>query len=166
MKTLVKLAVVLALLTISALPAAAAEPTTFQADTTSWLGSAQWLPVGDSPGHAIGLQKREGDAVLSSGETAKYSNIFTLDFRQGKGGTAVGYSTFTFADGSTIMFSWTCDITVANAMFAKEGQGTLLKGTGRFADLQGTATFEGRQLKPQSEDPKVTATTTYRVTVR
>jgi hypothetical protein len=170
MKWFPKLAIAMSFLigvTLSACPAQAAEPAaSFQADTTSYLVSTEFLPVGDEDGHVLGLQKREGDVVMSSGETAKYLNVLNLDFRRGKGGTATGYSKLLFDDGSTIMFSWTCDITVDKGMFSKQGQGTIIKGTGRFAGLQGTAYFEGRQLKPPAQDPKMTATTTYYVTVQ
>jgi hypothetical protein len=134
---------------------------TIEVETTSYLVSSEWLPVGDEDGHMIGLQKREGEAVFPNGETARYLNIFTLDFRRGKGGTAAGYSKFTFEDDSSILCSWKTDLLVSKGLFSKQGDGTLVKGTGRFEGVSGTATFSGKQLKPASEDPKMTAVTTY-----
>jgi hypothetical protein len=138
---------------------------TVQVETTSCLVSAQWLSVGDVEGHVIGLQKREGEAVLVSGETGKYLNVFTLDFQRGKGGTAVGYSKFTFEDGSSILCSWKASIVVHEELFSKEGEGTIVKGTGRFEGIKGTVSFTGKQIKLASEDPRMVGSTTYELTL-
>lgn len=143
-------------------PAAAAEAATqtLQVDAASHIVSpAQWLPVGDEPGHVIGLQQREGEGVFSNGETAVYSTVSTFDSRRAKGGTSTGYSKFTFADGSQIIFSWTSEfVREADGLQSNQGQGTIIKGTGRFEGIQGGSVFSGKQLKPVSEDPTVTLT--------
>jgi hypothetical protein len=136
----------------------------FQVETTSYFVSTERLPVGDEKGHFIGLGKREGEAIFPNGETAKYLNIYTLDFRL-VGGTATGYSKFIFDDDSTIICSWTAEIPIANGLFSKQGEGTIVKGTGRFEGLKGTTVLTGKQLKPASQDPKLTATTTYTFTL-
>ena len=143
--------------------AAGAQSTThtLSVDTTSHLVSSEWLPVGDVDGHVIGLQKREGTAICNTGESAVYQNILTLDFWRGKGGTATGYSTFTFKDGSTLLFSWETTITVENGLFSKQGAGKIMSGTGRFAGVTGTAVFTGQQLQPAALDSMLTATTRY-----
>ena len=135
-------------------------------ETTSYLLSAEWLPVGDEEGHVIGLQKRDGDVVFAGGENAKYLNIYTLDFRRGKGGSATGYSKFIFEDNSSILCSWTADIPVRNGMFSKQGQGTIVKGTGRFENIAGTVTFTGRQVKSAAEDSRMIGATTYYLTLQ
>ena len=129
-----------------------------QVEATSYIVSSQWLPAGDEAGHAIGMQKREGEGVFSNGETAKYSTVSTFDSRRSTGGMAQGYSTFTFADGSLIIFSWKAEITRnQDGLPFNQGQGSILKGTGRFEGIKGISDFSGQQLKPAAEDPKLTA---------
>lgn len=145
---------------------AATAPQTLQVEATSYSVSSQWLPVGDEAGHVIGMAQREGAAVLS-GETATYSTVSTFDARRGsKMGTSQGYSKFTFEDGSVILFSWTAEMTrEQDGLPANQGQGIIIKGTGRFEGIAGTSAFSGKQLKPAAEDPKLTtvqhATITY-----
>lgn len=145
---------------------AATAPQTLQVEATSYSVSVQWLPVGDEAGHVIGIQQREGEAVLSCGETAQYSTVSTFDARRGsKAGTSQGYSKFTFADGSLILFSWTAEITrEQDGLTANYGQGTIIKGTGRFAGIAGTSVFSGKQLKPAADEPKLTTVQTATIT--
>lgn len=129
-----------------------------QVEATSSIVSSQWLPAGDEAGHVIGMAKREGEGVFSSGETAKYATVSTFDSRRNTGGMAQGYSTFTFADGSVIIFSWRSEISrTQDGLPFNQGHGTILKGTGRFEGIQGISDFSGQQLKSAAEDPKLTA---------
>lgn len=129
-----------------------------QVEATSTIVSSQWLPAGDEAGHAIGMQQREGEAVFSNGETAKYSTVSTFDSRRSSGGIAQGYSKFTFTDGSLILFSWKAQITKSqDGLPLNQGQGTILRGTGRFEGMSGVSDFSGQQLKSAAEDPKLTA---------
>lgn len=129
-----------------------------QVEATSYVVSSQWLPVGDEAGHLIGMQQREGEAVFSNNETATYSTVSTFDSRRSTGGSAQGYSKFTFTDGSLILFSWTAEITrTKDGLPFNQGKGTIIKGTGRFEGIKGGSVFTGQQLKPAAEDPKLTA---------
>ncbi|MDF2634740.1 MAG: hypothetical protein K0R78_1614 [Pelosinus sp.] len=153
------------LFTPIALVSAEAEQT-LQVEATNYVISSQWLPVGDEAGHVIGMNQREGEGVFSNGETAKYSVISTFDARRSKGGIAQGYSKFTFDDGSLIIFSWTTEFARSQeGLPFNQGQGTIIAGTGRFAGITGVSAFSSKQLKPASEDPKLTmvanATITY-----
>ncbi|WP_378952865.1 hypothetical protein [Pelosinus sp. sgz500959] len=137
-----------------------------QVEATSYIISSQWLPAGDEAGHAIGMAKREGEGVFSNGETAKYATVSTFDSRRTTGGIAQGYSTFTFVDGSQIIFSWKSEIgRTQDGLPYNQGHGTILKGTGRFEGIRGISDFSGQQLKPAADDPKLTtgqkATITY-----
>lgn len=117
--------------------------------------SAQWQPVGDEDGHVIGMGKGEGEAILSNGETAKYTNVLTFDSRRGKGGTSEGYTKFTFADNSLIIFYWWSQNGVdKEGLSTSAGEGTIIKGTGRYAGIQGTSVFTSRQLKPEPGETK------------
>lgn len=138
---------------------AATAPQTLQVEATSYVVSSQWLPVGDEAGHVIGIQQREGEVILSNGETARYSTVSTFDARRGKeGGTSQGYSKFIFMDESLILFSWTASISrEQDGLTSNQGQGIIIKGTGRFEGIIGTSAFSGKQLKPAAEDPGLTA---------
>lgn len=142
--------------------AAAAAVHTVQVEATI-TSSAQWLPVGDEEGHVIGLAKGEGQAVLSSGETAKYANVSTFDSRRGQGGFSEGYTRFTFADGSEIFFYWTARISAGqNGLSTSSGEGVIVKGSGRFAGIEGTSAFTSRvELRDAQRVTVATATLTY-----
>jgi hypothetical protein len=144
-------------------PVAAQTTQTLQVKATI-TSSSQWLPVGDEDGHVIGMGKGEGEAVLSNGETAKYSNVSTFDPRRGKGGTSEGYTRFIFSDGSGIVFYWTARITVGqDGLSSSEGEGIITKGTGRFEGIEGTSVFSSKvQLSQDSKRITVAdATITY-----
>ena len=80
---------------------------------------------------------------------------FQFDSRRNKGGTAQGYSRFAFDDGSMILFYWTAEITpTQDGLSSNKGQGSIIKGTGRFEGIKGTSGFSGQQLKASSEDSK------------
>jgi hypothetical protein len=129
-----------------------------QFEVTNYIVSANWLPVGDEDGHVIGIQHREGNAVFNNGETVKYSFVGNFDIPNGKEGKANGYTKLDFEDGSLIMLSWTSKLPWANGELpSNKGQGTIIKGTGRFKGIKGTSVFSGRQLQPASQDPKFTA---------
>lgn len=129
-----------------------------QVEATSQVVSSQWFAAGDEAGHVIGTQQRDGEAVFSNGETAKYSTVSTFDSRRNKGGTAQGYSKFTFDDESLIIFSWTAELTrTPEGLPFNQGRGTIIKGTGRFEGIQGGSMFSGQQLKSATDDPKLTA---------
>ncbi|AIF50827.1 hypothetical protein [Pelosinus sp. UFO1] len=137
-----------------------------QVEATSYIVSSQWLPAGDEAGHVIGMTQREGEAIFSNGETAKYSTVSTFDSRRSKGGTAQGYSKFAFDDGSLIVFSWISEIIrTQDGLPLNQGQGTIIKGTGRFEGIKGVSAFSGKQLKSVEDDTKLTsfqnATITY-----
>lgn len=138
-----------------------------QFEVTNYIVSAEWIPVGDEEGHVMGIQKREGRAVLSSGEKAGYSFVGTFDIPKGEDGKANGYTKLDFDDGSLIMLSWTSGLPLINGIGElpyNKGEGKIIKGTGRFQDIKGTSVFSGRQLRPASEDPKYTAVANVMIT--
>lgn len=148
-----------------ALPIAAEAATNHTLQVEATISStSQWAPVGDEDGHVIGMSKGEGEAVLSNGEMAHYSNVSTFDTRRGLGGNSEGYTRFTFDDGSTIFFYWTARITIgANGLSASNGEGTMTVGTGRFAGIEGSSVFTS-QAKILADGKRVTvanATLTY-----
>lgn len=156
-KSLVVVAMLVCVISLFASAAiVSASSHTLQVEATSCVVTSQWLPVGDEAGHVVGVQQREGEAVFSNGETAKYYTVSTFDAKRGKeAGSSQGYSKFVFADDSFIMFSWKSDITRdETGLSHNKGQGNIISGSGRFNGITGISEFSGRQLKPTSEDPK------------
>ena len=60
------------------------------------------ISVGDEEGHVLGLQITEGLVFFANGEIAKIRSHNLLDGIPAKGGQAIGYTIYTFEDGSTI----------------------------------------------------------------
>jgi hypothetical protein len=133
---------------------------TLEVKVTHYSVSSQTLPAGDQEGHVLGMGKREGEAQFSNGETAKYSTVFTFDAYRGKPVPSTGYTTFAFDDGSSFSLSWKSETTAdKDGLAATSGQGTIIKGVGRFNGIKGSAVYSGKELKPASEDPNRTTVT-------
>lgn len=110
--------------------------------------------AGDDERHFVGVGQREGEAVFNNGETARYSNVFTFDAYPGKPVPSEGYTKFLFADGSWFALSWQArTATGKDVLSVSEGQGTIVKGAGRYKGIKGTAVFSGKELRPASQDP-------------
>jgi len=137
-------------------PAHAAETTTVEAIATFSGPKATMLPAGDDKSHLIGLGQRSGKAVFSDGRIAKYSNVFFMDWFQGKSMSVTGYTKMVFKDDSWLYFKWDSEFAgrdeVGKPIFT--GHGTILKGTGPYQGIKGKVKFQNRQLPPSDEYPK------------
>lgn len=121
-----------------------------QIKVTDYAVSSMQLPVEDGEGHFIGIGQREGEAVFSNQEKAKYSAVFSFD-----GLLSKGYAKFAFDDGSWFSMAWSSEMTPEmDGRLSVRGQGTIRKGGGRFKGIMGGAIFSGKELKPASQDPK------------
>ncbi len=148
--------VVLVFLAAPATSAQAATEHTAEVTVTMSGPPATILPAGDDKNHLVGLGKRAGKAVFKDGRTAKYSNVFFMDLYRGKSVSVWGYTKMVFKDGSWLFFKWKSHFTgrdkAGKPMFA--GTGTILKGTGTYKGIKGTAKFKNRRLPPSKEFPK------------
>ena len=61
------------------------------------------IPVSDEEGHALGVQVGEGLGFFETGEIAKMRAHSLYDLIPGKGTQMIGYTIYTFDDGSTIV---------------------------------------------------------------
>ncbi len=65
------------------------------------------FPVGFEEGHVLGLQITEGLALFENGEIATYKSTLVYDRYDrvvpGKSSQAIGYTIFTFENGSTFV---------------------------------------------------------------
>lgn len=120
------------------------------------------LPAGDDENHMVGLGRREGEAVFSDGRKAKYSNIFVVDWYKGKSAAMWGYTKMLFNEGSWLFFKWDSAVVGAdeNGPVGK-GKGTILKGTGPYEGIKGTAEFTNRRLKDPPGAAEAKAVLTY-----
>jgi hypothetical protein len=93
------------------------------------------VPVSDEEGHSLHLLITEGLAFFENGEIAKVRSHNLSDSIPGKGPQVIGYTIYTFEDGSTIVQRF--QRLMVDDKSAK-ATGELIKGTGRFAGIKGT----------------------------
>ncbi len=111
------------------------------------------IPVNDEPGHILGMGIYEGLALFENGEIAKLRTLIIFDAIPGKGAQAIGYNIFTFEDGSTIVArSQRLEIADQSGNLSAKVTGEIMKGTGRFQGIKGTASATGENFKPSKEE--------------
>jgi len=107
------------------------------------------IQVGDVPDHIIGVYDQTGLASFDTGEVASLALKGTADYIKGSG-PIQGYTIFTFEDGSTFALKWQgsgrADPMGKGSRF--ESTATIIRGTGRWAGIQGEGTATGRRFVP------------------
>ena len=108
------------------------------------------VPIGDVEGHLVGLTVIDGVAVFENGEMAPFKGIVAFDIIKGVG-SFDKYTTITFGDGSKIIskLRGTTGVTSGETASSAALAGELIKGTGRFEGIKGTATTSLRILPPE-----------------
>jgi hypothetical protein len=106
------------------------------------------FPVGDTEGHYVGLNVREGAVIFASGELAWMKAINSIDGVKGAGSTFDQYYTVTFQDGSKI----TCHTKGSSVGTSGKWAGEIINGTGRFQGIKGTAAAAGIKFLPPEKD--------------
>jgi len=120
------------------------------------------LPAGDDGNHYVGLGQREGEAVSSDGKKAKYSNVYMLDLYMNRSSVSWGYTKMVFEDGAWLFFKWESSVVGMDENGpVNRGKGTILKGTGPYEGIKGTAEFTGRNLKTPPGASESSAVLTY-----
>jgi hypothetical protein len=111
------------------------------------------IPVADEQGHELGLQLGQGLGFFDNGEIAKMTNYNIYD-RTGKGSQVIGYTIYTFDDGSTIITRFQ-RLVVVDKSGNRSAQVTaeLVKGTGRYAGIKGTVVGTGKNFQGNKEEP-------------
>ena len=136
--------------------APAAGPIVVKAQVIMTGPPAATLPAGDDPGHTVGMGQRRGMATFSDGRKADYSNVFFMDYFQGKFANTWGYTKMQFGDGSWLFFKWDAAFAgrdqAGRPTFA--GTGKLLQGTGPYEGIQGSVKFKNQQIPPNKEYPQ------------
>jgi len=102
-------------------------------------------------GHGLGLQIAEGVAFFENGEIAKVRHHIIYDFIPGKGSQAIGYTIYTFDDGSIIVNRFQrLMVTNQSGSLTAKATSEIIKGTGRFEGIKGTASLTGKNF-PRSK---------------
>ena len=138
----------LALLGMAALiPAAQAADDLGSGRRVQSVTTVQSVPVGDAPGHVIGVIVFGGLTFYANGAIATHTNPATFDLTDGSGPHR-GWVVHSFDDGSTAVERYE-----GRAILAADGQKTVVEGTftceggsGRFAGLEGQGTYRGERF--------------------
>jgi hypothetical protein len=100
------------------------------------------VPISELATTQMGLSTYEGSAVISETETAYLTWVMVGETTAGKY-LGNGYLTYVFPDKSVLVAK------VSGSMMA--GKGTVLRGTGRFAQILGVLTYSLKPLPVQSK---------------
>jgi hypothetical protein len=132
-----------------ALPLAGAEKTVNEKGrVVIHVVKVEAMPVGDVPGHIVGVTDQRGLIFPDTGEVGTWSGKVILDLTNGTGTTQTD-AVITFEDKSTmITLSKTAVTAHSDGTRTFEGTYTYIGGTGRFAGIQGGASYTGKGMAP------------------
>ena len=115
---------------------------TMKCRTAGVVTKDETLSVGYEEGHVLGLQITEGLAFFENGEITNIRTHLVYDRYDkvvpGKSSQAIGYTTFTFEDGSTFVQRFQ-RLQGTDTMLPAQVASELIKGTGRFEGIKGSA---------------------------
>ena len=138
---------------------------TMKCRTAGTITKSESIPVSDEEGHTLNLQILQGLAFFDNGEIAKLRSHVISDTIPQKGGQAITYQIYTFEGGSTIVCR-NMRLMVAGES-GKPGTAKvtseLIKGTGRFEGIKGTASATGKNF-PGSGDEATRTTNEFTFT--
>jgi hypothetical protein len=128
-----------------------ADAETVKGKMIQYVTKMDMVPIPDVENHFSVLAERRGVVIMEDGETAAFHSSYTMDSIIGQGGSFKGYTTATFADGSTQVTKWEGTGT-GEKLPSIKGTGEYIKGTGRFEGIKGTLTFTGKSITPYTKD--------------
>ena len=114
----------------------------------TYVTKSENFPVGDVDQHVVFFMWRRSFIVFENGEVATSNGIATFDAIKYVG-PFMQYLTWTFPDGSTIIFKSQGTFGGASANLTPE----IIKGTGRFEGAKGTSSAKGKYLPPEEGEP-------------
>jgi hypothetical protein len=125
------------------------------------------MPVGDLEGYTLGMQMREGVSFFENGEIANFKNYLISETRAGGMGQLIGYTFYTFADGSRIVVRvGSQSVRDASGAWSSKATNEIIKGTGRFEGIKGTTCTTAKSPPPvKGEYRKVIQDTTFTYTL-
>ena len=101
------------------------------------------IPVGDVEQHSVAFGIRGAFLVFENGEVATQRSVITSDLIKGSG-SALQYSTITFADASTIIMK--VQIMMEGTARTSTMTREIIKGTARFEGIKGSGTSKLKYL--------------------
>jgi hypothetical protein len=113
--------------------------------------SNQNQQVGDVDRHFMGVARLIGVAFFPDGSTAKTVVVATFDTTLPVGGTANGYGSVTFADGSELWVKWSGTIKIEKGSMTERGTAIVIGGKGRYADAKGDGTWEENTIGTEAD---------------
>lgn len=114
----------------------------------TYVTKSENFPVGDVDQHLLNFQWRRAFYVFENGEIATGNSVATFDAIKYVG-PFMQYLTWSFPDGSTIIFKSQGTYGGGSANMTSE----ILKGTGRFEGAKGTYSAKGKYLPPEEGEP-------------
>jgi hypothetical protein len=118
------------------------------------------------PGHMVGAGQSAGIAEFEGGELASIAISFTIDFINGSG-KHVLYTAHNFEDGSffVTLGRGTTRASQDGKTALFDGSITFLRGSGRFAGIEGSGAYSGKRLAPfgQQAQTYLDISATYRL---
>lgn len=112
------------------------------------------IPIGDVEEHTLGFDVRRGFYVFENGEVAIVNQVTTGEAVKG-GASLLLYSTVTFPDGSTMITR--SQGTLGGGVPGSPATGgfktEIIKGTGRFEGIKGTASSKVKFIPPEKGEP-------------
>jgi hypothetical protein len=111
------------------------------------------IPVSDEEGHFIGVSLMQGLAFFENGEIAKLRSHAIYDWRRAKGADAITYHIYTFEDGATfVVRNQRLMVADQSGNFSAKVTSEIIKGTGRFNGIKGTASATGKTFPASKEE--------------
>jgi hypothetical protein len=117
-----------------------------------WMDKSESVVVDEAAGVRLSLVQRGGIYACDTGEVATMRRA-SLNEVTKEMGAATMYETIKFPDGSTILLRAKMENPQAGGQ-ATSYKGTIeiLKGTGRFAGIKGTGTYDAKALPAEKGD--------------
>ena len=135
---------------VAAVPAAHADRTVKEKSRAVYhFAKVEVMPVGDVPGHIVGLADQRGLTTNDAGEVGVWASKVYLDLTNGIGPHQT-YTVITFEDKSTMVTQarGTTAGAAADGSSTFEGTFVYIGGTGRFAGIQGRGSYRGKRMAP------------------
>jgi hypothetical protein len=102
--------------------------------------------IGDVPGHAFGISRATGLAMLPDGDTAKTQFVAGLNFTNGSGPVVV-YGSINYSDGSELWLRNDVQSTMKGDRAELRGRVRIIGGKGRFAGATGDGELTGFRMQ-------------------
>jgi hypothetical protein len=122
---------------------------TMKCRTAGIVTKDETISVGYEEGHVLGLQITEGLAFFENGEIATFRSHLVYDRYDrvvpGKSSQAIGYTIFTFEDGSTIVQRFQ-RLQGSDKTLPAQVASELIKGTGRFEGIKGSVSGTSKRV--------------------